>query len=108
MVRHAVVCCTHRCVSRRHVVFVVVYQADKRTLKYVRADHLRQRVVCSLLSSRPVIVSRIRDTDEAPGLRGELRGRYPARLGVNVPALVMLLLAGRLYQLRCGAGSRAR
>jgi hypothetical protein len=48
----------------------MVLQADKLLVRYQRPEFLRQRLVCSALSSRPVLITKIREEDEAPGMKG--------------------------------------
>lgn len=42
-------------------------------ISYNGHQHLRQRLVLSILSGKPVRVEKIRSEDQNPGLRGELR-----------------------------------
>ena len=39
------------------------------TIKCKGCAHFRQRIVCSTLSGRPLIITQIRAEDEEPGLR---------------------------------------
>jgi len=42
-------------------------------ISYNGHQYLRQRLVLSILSGKPVRVDKIRSEDQNPGLRGELR-----------------------------------
>lgn len=50
------------------------------SLSYVGCNFLRQRLVLSTLSGRPVKIRKIRARDDNPGLRGNL-GRAAPRYG---------------------------
>ena len=40
-------------------------------LRLKGSEHFRQRIVCSTLSARPIVIEDIRSDTEEPGLRGE-------------------------------------
>ena len=48
--------------------------SEKLLVRYTRPDFFRQRLVCSVVSSRPVLITKIREDDDAPGLRGASAG----------------------------------
>lgn len=54
--------------ERRRGTMAGLTPAKKRTLHFTGASYLRQRLVLSLLSGRPVRISEIRSNDVAPGL----------------------------------------
>ena len=45
---------------------------ESQVLKYEGCNFLRQRLVLSTLSSRPVRITNIREDADEPGLRGQL------------------------------------
>ena len=47
----------------------MVDRASTKTLRFCGCAQFRQRIVCSTLSSRPVRINRIRESDEQPGLK---------------------------------------
>lgn len=56
------------------------------SLSYAGCNFLRQRLVLSTLSGRPVKIRRIRARDDNPGLRGDSGGGVGAGIGVAVPS----------------------
>lgn len=69
---------------------------QSHSLSYAGCNFLRQRLVLSTLSGRPVKIRRIRARDDNPGLRGTA-GRAARRMGVGAAGV----------RRRCPGGRRA-